>query len=546
MKKRYSLTFKITILLVSILSGLVLLILFLNKTFSQSYYQGIKVQAMKDAFEKVDGIVYDYEQESGEKSEINSVEIETSSIGMSVIIVDSAWNTIYSSDKYTEELKKCLSLNVLNLNGLSPGAATDTGIDSTPYAPSQPAELPSTADGVPDKRSDIRPKVDGRQENEEFKLQNTIIEQNSTYIIQKVYDSRLNDYYLEIWGPISSGDYMLMRLSMQSIQESVRITNSFIQYVGIGVIILGILIGYFFTTYITKPIKQLSEIAEKMSELDFEVKYKGNDRSELGLLGHSMNQLSEKLEENISQLKAANIELKKDIENKIQIEEMRSDFLSNVSHELKTPIALIQGYAEGLKEGISDDPESKDFYCDVIMDEANKMNNMVKKLLTLNQIEFGQEELIMDRFDLTELVTSIVNANLLRAGQKDIRIFFDEKEPVYVWSDEYKIEEVITNFITNAINHCEFEKKIIIRIIRKEKCVRVSVFNTGRQIPEEDIDNIWIKFYKVDKARTREYGGNGIGLSIVKAIMDSYDKECGVINHADGVEFWFELDSRNE
>lgn len=103
---------------------------------------------------------------------------------------------------------------------------------------------------------------------------------------------------------------------------------------------------------------------------------------------------------------------------------MRSDFLSNVSHELKTPIALIQGYAEGLKEGISDDPESMEFYCDVIIDESNKMNEMVKKLLTLNQIEFGDEETVLERFDIVELLNSVISANTLRASQKIYLLHF--------------------------------------------------------------------------------------------------------------------------
>jgi two-component system sensor histidine kinase VanS len=157
------------------------------------------------------------------------------------------------------------------------------------------------------------------------------------------------------------------------------------------------------------------------------------------------------------------------------MEEVRTEFLSNVSHELKTPIALIQGYAEGLKEGISDDPESMDFYCDVIIDEAGKMNNMVKKLLTLNQIEFGNEELVMERFDIIELITSIVNANELRASQKGIQIEFNQRdEHIDVWSDEYKIEEVVTNYITNAINHCDFENRIEVSVERIGDDVRVA------------------------------------------------------------------------
>ncbi|MDD6744220.1 MAG: HAMP domain-containing sensor histidine kinase, partial [Roseburia porci] len=221
------------------------------------------------------------------------------------------------------------------------------------------------------------------------------------------------------------------------------------------------------------------------------------------------------------------------------------EFLSNVSHELKTPLALIQGYAEGLQECINDDPESRNFYCDVIMDETDKMNKMVKKLLTLNQLEFGNEAVEMDRFDITELIQGVMNASSILAAQQEISINFYQDGPVYVWGDEFKVEEVITNYLSNAINHAEGEKRIDIRYTWLEQKVRVSVFNTGKPIPEEDIDKIWIKFYKVDKARTREYGGSGIGLSIVKAIMDSFHQQCGVINHEDGVEFWMELESNH-
>ena len=187
-----------------------------------------------------------------------------------------------------------------------------------------------------------------------------------------------------------------------------------------------------------------------MTNLDFDVKYEGKDKGEIGILGNSMNNMSEKLEETISQLKAANLELKKDIAHKEEIEQMRQGFLSNVSHELKTPIALIQGYAEGLKDGILDDPESMDFYCDVIIDEANKMNIMVKRLLTLNQIEFGEDELVIERFDIVELLQSVVAANDLRASQKGINLsFISEDDKLDVWADEYKTEEVITNYLSS-------------------------------------------------------------------------------------------------
>ena len=372
-----------------------------------------------------------------------------------------------------------------------------------------------------------------------------ILKQTEDGIIWQVHDRFAGMEYVECWGQYENGYYYLIRSPLESIKESAAISNNFYLFVGVAIILISGLLILLITNRITRPISELTRLSEKMSNLDFDVKYHGKDKSEIGVLGNSMNNMSKKLEENISQLKSANKELQRDIDRKVKMEEVRTEFLSNVSHELKTPIALIQGYAEGLKEGISDDPESMDFYCDVIIDEAGKMNNMVKKLLTLNQIEFGNEELVMERFDIIELITSIVNANELRASQKGIQIEFNQRdEHIDVWSDEYKIEEVVTNYITNAINHCDFENRIEVSVERVGDDVRVHVFNTGKNIPEEDIPNIWQKFYKVDKARTREYGGNGIGLSIVKAIMDSYGKGFGVINKSNGVEFWFDLDGK--
>ena len=273
--------------------------------------------------------------------------------------------------------------------------------------------------------------------------------------------------------------------------------------------------------------------------------HRGDAEDEIGILGNSMNALSDKLKETIGELKSANNELLRDIEEKIQIDEMRQEFIANVSHELKTPIALIQGYAEGLIEGMGDEKESRDYYCEVIMDEANKMNKMVRQLLTLNALESGNDQAAMERFDLAELIRGVLDATRILIDQKEAVIEFSCSHPVYVWADEFKIEEVVTNYVSNALNHLAGENRIRITIEEREDRVRAAVRNTGKPIPEEDLPNIWTKFYKVDKARTRAYGGSGIGLSIVKAVMDSHHQECGVRNVEDGVEFWFELDSKN-
>ena len=374
-----------------------------------------------------------------------------------------------------------------------------------------------------------------------------ILKKADNFVIQRQTDTRLSSEYLVLYGTLSNGNLILMRTALESIRESASVSNQFLLYVGIFAILISTVVTYFVSRGITTPVLELTDISKRMAQLDFEAKYqaKGRRRNEIDELGEHFNELSNKLEVTISELKSANNELKQDIEKKTEIDEMRKEFLSNVSHELKSPLALIQGYAEGLQECINDDAQSRDFYCEVIMDEADKMNQMVKKLLTLNQLEFGNQAVTMERFNLTELIEGVISSTGILLNQNGIQIEFLEHEPMYVWGDEFMVEEVVTNYLSNAIHHADFAKKITIWYTKKEDCVRVGVFNTGKPIPEEDLPNIWIKFYKVDKARTREYGGSGIGLSIVKAIMESFHRECGVENHEDGVEFWFELDTES-
>ncbi len=363
--------------------------------------------------------------------------------------------------------------------------------------------------------------------------------------IFKLMDMRSSTEYIEMYGQLENGQWFIISTAMQNIRDSVEISNRFLAYIGGIAVLISCLVILLVTRRFTKPILELASISERMTHLDFEAKYQGKDVNEIALLGENINKLSESLEKNISELKTANNELQKDIERKEQIDEMRKEFLSNVSHELKTPIALVQGYAEGLKESINDDPESKEFYCDVIIDEANKMNTMVKKLLTLNQLEFGNDVVSMERIDIVALVRNYLQSAGILIKQNDIEVRMKETGSIYVWADEFKTEEVFMNYLSNAINHCAGEQYIEIKFKQVKNKVRVSVFNTGEPIPEEALSRVWDKFYKVDKARTREYGGSGVGLSIVKAIMESMNQNYGVNNYANGVLFWFELEAGN-
>ena len=374
----------------------------------------------------------------------------------------------------------------------------------------------------------------------------TVLKESSFYQIHRSQDMRNGEEYLEMWGHLSDGSSFILRSPLESIRESVLLSNQFLAYIMIAIVLLSSLFVWYYSKRISDPIMELATLSARMADLDFDVKYTSGGDNEIGVLGENFNVMSQKLEHTISELKKANYELQKDIEQKQKIEDMRTEFLGNVSHELKTPIALIQGYAEGLKEGVSDNPESQEFYCDVIIDEANKMNQMVKNLLTLNQLEFGKEEISFSRFDIAELIRGVIQSCEILVQQKEANVRFVQETPVYVWADEFQAEQVVRNYFSNALNHLEGERVIDIRVLEsKEKgTIRISIFNTGNRIPEEDIPHIWDKFYKVDKAHTREYGGNGIGLSIVKAIMESFHHEYGVQNYENGVEFWFELDAQ--
>lgn len=369
-----------------------------------------------------------------------------------------------------------------------------------------------------------------------------VLAKKKKYQIRQTKEPWTQTEYIEMWGTFGDREHFLIRSPLESIKESAQLSNQFLLYIGAAALLICALLVWFFSKRLTDPIRELATLSDRMANLDFDVKYTGGGLDEIAELGENFNRMSWKLERTISELKRANNSLQKDIEQKEKMEQMRNDFLGNVSHELKTPLALIQGYAEGLKDGVTSDPESMEFYCDVIMDEAGKMNKMVRNLLTLNQLEFGDEDLTFERFDLTAVIGGVIQSMEIMAQQAEATVNFRQKEPVYVWGDEFKVEQVIRNYMSNAFHHLEGDRIVEVKILTDDKRAKVTVFNTGKPIPEADLTHIWDKFYKVDKAHTREYGGNGIGLSIVKAIMESFQQEYGVKNYENGVQFWFTLD----
>jgi len=373
------------------------------------------------------------------------------------------------------------------------------------------------------------------------------IEENETKINVKVTTDEVNNVsYMFLTGILDNGYVLYIRMPISPIEESVKISNTVLLMIGGITLVVAGIIASFISRKFTNPILQLNDIANKMSKLDFSQKYRITDtEDEINELGRSINTMSDKLEATIKELQKNNIELEKDIEEKSKIDEMRKQFISDVSHELKTPIALIQGYAEGLIENVNSDEESRKFYAEVILDETNKMDKLVKQLLELMKLEYGKREFDNEKFNINELINEVLRKCSVMINEKNIKVYFENKEPIYVYADEFYMDQIITNYLTNAIKHAEEvekETKIEIKVEKVSNKIRVSVFNTGENIPEEDLQRIWGRFYKLDSSRNRQDGGSGIGLALVKAIMNNYQNEYGVENKKNGVEFYFDMD----
>ena len=366
---------------------------------------------------------------------------------------------------------------------------------------------------------------------------------NDAYDILLDEDEYLGDEYLILIGTLQDGNLIMLRYAMANMDLSIQIFDETMIIVAIFVFLVAFLLVEIFTRRLTKPVMELTDISKKMSELDFGVKYEPREiRSEIDILGEHMNSMSSTLRDTYVKLQKANIELKKDIELREKNEQMRTEFLSGVAHELKTPIALIQGYAEGLSDGMADDPESRDYYVDVIVDESAKMNKMVSQLISLNELEYGVDMKSQEEFNITEMIRGLVDSSKILLEQNDIKVEYNIDEDINVVSIPNLVEMAFSNYLSNAIHYCKDDKIIKISQLDKGDRVCISVFNTGDNIPEESLSRLWEKFYKVDKARTREYGGSGIGLSVVKLAIDGVKGKYGVYNTNLGVTFWFEID----
>lgn len=367
------------------------------------------------------------------------------------------------------------------------------------------------------------------------------VDEKTTLEMQSDPDIKID--FIVIDRRLNNGDVLHMRQPLAPIAESADVAAQFVVFTGLLSILVGCSWAFFFAKRFIRPILNLNRIAQSIAVLDFSQKASIERSDEVGQLGQSINHLSKRLNSAIDELNQKNRQLLADVEKERQLDRMRKEFVSNVSHELKTPLALILGYAEGLRENVVQDEQSKDYYCSVIMEEAEKMDRLVRDLLSLSQMESGIFQLTPEIFDLSVSIDELAQKYRTILTDQSIELSVNKPECCLVQADRLRVEQVLLNFLNNALAHVDAAKIVEISLTPADdpNHFRVTVYNSGSQIPADSLDKIWTSFYKVDKARTHQDGGHGLGLSIVRAIQDLHGNSYGVENTSAGVRFWFDV-----
>lgn len=364
----------------------------------------------------------------------------------------------------------------------------------------------------------------------------------SSYYVAETNLKSIDLEFLLVASKLDNQKIVILRTPISAIRESISIYNYFLVYIGIALLCVGAIIGLIMARSFTKPILKINTMAKEMTKLSFSNKWTGNRKDELGQLGHSMNELSTILSDFIKKISIKNQSLIDQLEEKVMFEKKRRTFISNVSHELKTPITIIQSYTEGLQVGVNQTEQEKQEYLDIIMDESNKMEQMVYDLLKLSQIQNGKVELFLEEVDLNQLVNEIIKLYSPKFVENQIQFIYEENDRlVPIQTDRLKVQQILNNYLNNAIYHVDELKLIRITISDLAEIYKVSVFNSGNHIPDDELDVIWESFYRADAARNREKGNVGLGLSIVKELSQLLNGHVGVDNEENGVNFWVEL-----
>ena len=367
---------------------------------------------------------------------------------------------------------------------------------------------------------------------------------NGTYY-ETLKDDSNGLQYLMFSTPLGTSGSLKVYAQMDYLSATANATTRYVSIIACATFMFIIISMYVYLHHFSKPLIEMNKITRDMAKMDFSQKCPPYANNEIGELGQSINTLSASLDATLKDLQQKNEQLEADIEHKIKVEQMRKEFVSNSSHELKTPIAIIQGYAEGLKLGMKSGRMNTDDYCDIIIEETHKMNRLVCDMLELSKYETGSYTLKCRNFDIGEFTRESIESYDILAKESGIEIINNIPNGLMGRGDPERLEMVIHNYVSNALSHAKYDKKIILSARETEDSVRVSVFNTGDHIAENDLENIWQSFYRADKAHSREEGRFGLGLSIVKAIQELHGMPYSAQNVEGGVTFNFDIKKPN-
>ena len=357
--------------------------------------------------------------------------------------------------------------------------------------------------------------------------------QNKYYIINE--DESRPDNNISVLANIEKNRYILMQTPKKFIKDISDSAIKYSTYISIFTLLVGALIIYFIADKSTKPIRQIQQTADKIANLNFSQRCDILTNDEIGLLSSSINNMADRLQEYVTKLKD-------DLTRQEKADKMTKQLIANVSPDFKTPLTLIMSYSEALLDMDDIDEETNIDYLNIIMNEGRKMSEFVQELLKLSQLEGGIIKLEKSNFSINEVINDTVNKNSIIAKEKNVKVEKNISENSIVFADYFRIEQVFQNLYENAIKYCNLGGTLKVSTTVAENKCRIKIFNTGRHIEDEDIDNIFMSFYRADKSR-KNMGSYGLGLAIVKAVMDMHGEKYGVINIDDGVEFWFELEN---
>ena len=365
---------------------------------------------------------------------------------------------------------------------------------------------------------------------------------NRGFLLRTYTSTHLDIQFLDVYGYLDGGERIeiCMQVSQLSTTGKLYFIVSFVAIMLSMVLALVIIMLYI--RRFTRPIKQMCVTTDKMARLDFSEKCPETNLVEITQLSDSINQLSDSLDAALTDLQQKNEKLLEDIENERTIDNLRQTFISGISHELKTPIAIIQGYAEGAKMFYqSGNAATADAYCDTIMEEATRMNNMILKFLEITKYDSGAYEPMREIFSVRGLVQEWFDRNAGKLADRQVTVVNEIPEEMWGNGDSVVLASVVNNYLSNALSHVEGEMRIEASAMELENSYRVYIFNTGKQIAKKDIEKIWTSFYRADKSLSRSQGRFGLGLAIVASIQKLHGEQYGVENVENGVRFWFDV-----